>query len=339
MRALRRLRLARPAEALVLARACLLAAVVCLALVVVPFSATAHTELTVTLAVIATGLWLGLRARAQSMTAALLHAVVVLATTLVSVSIALATTPSGTAVSAVAYVWIAVYSAVFHTRRALIAHMVLIGAGMAVGLWSAAAPSGLQTWGFLLVTFTGIALVLNGKVVQLRDGARLDALTGALSRGAFTDAARTAMARAARDGRPLTVALFDLDGFKRVNDDDGHAAGDAVLVALTQAWTEGLRQGDVLGRMGGDEFALLLPATDHHGAGIVVDRLHETATACAWSTGLATWVGPSEALDVWLQRADRQMYAAKRSTSGTRGVPTQREPGQRDPARRGDARR
>jgi diguanylate cyclase (GGDEF)-like protein len=87
------------------------------------------------------------------------------------------------------------------------------------------------------------------------------------------------MALARRYDRALTVALLDLDDFKLVNDRDGHAAGDRVLVDLATAWTAVLRRSDVLGRHGGDEFILLMPDTTASGARTVLGRLQAVSTA------------------------------------------------------------
>ena len=305
----------RAAEATTLATACALAAVVCAGLAVVPFSATAHRGLSLGLALTGAALAAALRRWADVVPAALLHAVVALATGLVTLTVATATTASGTAVTLLAYTWVAVFSATFHTRRALVRHLAGIGVGMAAGLVLAGAESPVQTWCFFFVTLAGVASVLHGRVGRLRDDARLDDLTGALSRGAFADAARTAMARAARDGRPVTLAVLDLDRFKAVNDRHGHAAGDALLRRLSGAWLRLLRGGDVLGRLGGDEFAVLLPGTDGEGAAALLARLADGAREASWSSGLATWAGPHESLDAWMRRADLAMYAAKPSTA------------------------
>jgi diguanylate cyclase (GGDEF)-like protein len=107
--------------------------------------------------------------------------------------------------------------------------------------------------------------------------------------------------------------LIDLDDFKAINDRDGHAAGDRLLAELAAAWHGVLRPADVLARHGGDEFALLLPATSEDGAARVVARLH-AAHPAGWSAGLAAW--PRDAsLDAALAAADAKLYEIKRARS------------------------
>jgi diguanylate cyclase (GGDEF)-like protein len=120
---------------------------------------------------------------------------------------------------------------------------------------------------------------------------------------------------ARRHGHPLSIAVLDLDHFKRVNDRHGHKTGDQVLVAAAHALGTNLRAEDQLGRLGGEEFLVLLPDTDVEAAAHVAEKLR-AAVACAPTTvpvtvsiGLATWDG--EATDDLLHRADEALYAAK----------------------------
>jgi diguanylate cyclase (GGDEF)-like protein len=160
---------------------------------------------------------------------------------------------------------------------------------------------------------------------RLSHQAFTDSLTGLANRALFQE--RLADAVAARNGRPVTVVLIDLDDFKNVNDDLGHTIGDDLLVTVAQRLGEQVRPGDTLARLGGDEFALLLGgtgATDSIAlAGRLLDEigrpvrlasrdLHPTA-----SIGLADTTGDPEHL---LRNADLAMYAAKRSGRNTYAV-------------------
>jgi diguanylate cyclase (GGDEF)-like protein len=148
---------------------------------------------------------------------------------------------------------------------------------------------------------------------ELERSARTDALTGLPNRRAFEDELRREMARATRMRVPLTVALLDLDGFKQLNDNAGHAAGDAALRAAADSWTHGLRTMDVLARYGGDEFAVLLPSCSLNEAQEVLDRMRlATPLGLGCSIGLTSWHDgePAEAL---IARADTALYASKRS--------------------------
>jgi diguanylate cyclase (GGDEF)-like protein len=144
-----------------------------------------------------------------------------------------------------------------------------------------------------------------------------DAATGALTRRAFVAAAERERRRAERSGRPLSIAYLDLDGLKSVNDRSGHRAGDRVLRAAANAVAGALRGDDAVGRVGGDEFAVLLPDADVLGAARIAERLRKAvATACrapgvTASVGAATFRFPPSSVDDMLAAADRLMYRSK----------------------------
>ena len=108
---------------------------------------------------------------------------------------------------------------------------------------------------------------------RLAEQSETDALTGLPNRRGFSALARPALARARRQGEPCVVVAFDLDRFKAVNDGHGHAAGDVVLRGVGAAIRASVRGGDVAGRLGGEEFALLLPGDDVADAVSVAERL------------------------------------------------------------------
>lgn len=302
------------AEARTLALGCAGSGVVSLATAAVPFSPTAPRALATGLGV--TGLTIGfamLRAGPRLPRGAV-HAVLVLVTVVMSILMVASTTDPGRIVTSYGYVWLAMFTAWFHPRRVAIAHLGLIGAGFGAGLVLAGAPAVRTTWGFVMASVCGVAAALNHLVSALRRSAHRDQLTGLLNRAAFAALAQQHMGLAERAGHPLTLVLIDLDDFKAVNDRHGHAAGDELLVATTAAWGEALRRGDVLARHGGDEFVLLLPATDEAGAGRVLARMR-TVHEGGWSAGIAAWRGDD--LGAWLDRADGALYADKRSRRAT----------------------
>ncbi|MBX9243552.1 GGDEF domain-containing protein [Actinotalea ferrariae] len=300
-------RLTRRDESRILALAYLIAGLVVGVTALVPFSPTAPRALAAVLAVVGVGLTAALRRGGDALRGWHLHAGLGLATALIGTCVGASTTPSGTVLTAVSFLWIGVFSATFHRRRVLLRHLAGVGAALAAGLWGAAAESAPQTWFFLMATIGCISLVLNGRIVDLRLEATTDELTGVLSRRAFRVAAELEMARAARTGQPLTLAVVDLDDFKRINDERGHAAGDAVLAGLARSWRRTLRADDVVGRFGGDEFILLLPHTDPPSATTVLGRLQ--ADLCAWSAGVAAWRGQD--FDEWFRAADHDLYRVK----------------------------
>ena len=144
---------------------------------------------------------------------------------------------------------------------------------------------------------------------------REDALTGLSNRRAILTQMGGMVSGARRHGHPLSVAIVDLDHFKRINDTRGHAVGDKVLVAAVQAMGAHIRAEDQLGRLGGEEFLVLLPDTDADAAHSVAEKLRaevaeaEAPVRVTCSVGVATWDGePAETL---LARADAALYAAK----------------------------
>ena len=145
---------------------------------------------------------------------------------------------------------------------------------------------------------------------RLRADAHTDGLTGLLNRTGFIAAAARQRAMARRRAEPLALVIIDLDDFKRVNDRDGHAAGDRLLVELARAWTALLRPGDLLARFGGDEFVLLVAGTTEDQVGKVLARLARSHPA-PWTSG-AVLCSDDESLDEAIERADARLYEAKR---------------------------
>ncbi|RAS35908.1 sensor domain-containing diguanylate cyclase [Paraburkholderia bryophila] len=151
--------------------------------------------------------------------------------------------------------------------------------------------------------------------------ARHDALTGALSRRYFLDLLRHEIERAHANNEPLCMAIADLDHFKQINDRFGHAAGDRALEHFVDTCRAELRGSDAIGRLGGEEFGLLLPATDLAGGREVVERLRLRLKAIPSpklpaSVGLSVSIGitelsPDDLPERIVSRADTALYAAK----------------------------
>lgn len=151
--------------------------------------------------------------------------------------------------------------------------------------------------------------------------ARIDYLTGAATRWAFYNVANHELERARRKGQPLTVAFMDLDNFKEINDRLGHLTGDDLLCRFVEVIRQKVRSSDVLGRIGGDEFALLLPETGADGAKVLLVKLHELLRDAlqekGWtvtvSIGVVTFLAPPKDVDSLIRHADALMYQAKRA--------------------------
>lgn len=164
---------------------------------------------------------------------------------------------------------------------------------------------------------------LEGVNRELQVLAARDGLTGLANRRHFLDQAETIRRRAQRAEEPLAIAVLDLDHFKDTNDRYGHAAGDAVLCALAECLRDTLRETDLVGRLGGEEFGLLLVDTDLAGAEALLQRLREriASTPVAFegrslslsaSIGVATCRQEDDEIAAALSRADRALYVAKR---------------------------
>ena len=165
---------------------------------------------------------------------------------------------------------------------------------------------------------------LKNTQIKLQQLATTDELTLAYNRRHFMDMAETQLTHALRQNRPLTLALIDLDHFKNVNDNFGHAAGDKVLKEFSRLFIENIRGLDIFGRLGGEEFALLMPETDLDSAYQVSERLRQTiantlisleghSVSVTFSLGLAGYLHGQDTVATLFRRADRAMYAAKHS--------------------------
>jgi diguanylate cyclase (GGDEF)-like protein len=163
---------------------------------------------------------------------------------------------------------------------------------------------------------------LQAAVARIGEIAIRDELTGVYNRRFLMETLQREAARAARLAAPLSVCLFDLDHFKRVNDTFGHAAGDAVLRRFAEIAQAGLRGVDVLGRQGGEEFVLVLPDTDLEGARACAERIRASvereefprlpASHRVTVTGGVACATRPETPDTLLARADKGLYEGKR---------------------------
>jgi len=160
---------------------------------------------------------------------------------------------------------------------------------------------------------------------ELERQANFDALTGLVNRRHFLEKAESEIARSKRYGGELSLIMFDIDHFKRVNDTHGHHVGDQVLRHVAETTRNCIRNIDIAGRIGGEEFVILLPQTDLDHAAEAAERLRtamETSEIVlengshlivTVSLGVVTQCDRSDALDELLKRADTAMYQAKQN--------------------------
>ncbi|HXH92720.1 MAG TPA: GGDEF domain-containing protein [Thermoanaerobaculia bacterium] len=204
------------------------------------------------------------------------------------------------------------------------------------GLRSGTLPSAfiatpMQTAVFGVGTFLpaistfGFVLLCNDRLnLELVRQASIDPLTGISNRRALGEECARVIAAARRRGHRLAVLLVDVDHFKRINDDYGHASGDSVLQMLVATLRSELRPEDSFGRLGGDEFVVVLPAVDDTAARVVAERLRQAVEKTDFviqgnpsrlqvSIGFALSGPGDDDLDALLRRADLAMYAAKRA--------------------------
>ena len=162
---------------------------------------------------------------------------------------------------------------------------------------------------------------LEGAYDQARSEALLDALTGLGNHRAFQEEIERQWSSATRYNRPLSLVLLDLDEFKQVNDADGHAAGDLILRRLGGLINGSLRRSDRAFRIGGDEFALILPDTDADGSYVVMRRLLATclesdgrrgSPAMSFSAGISAFPGAARDRETLYSHADAALYWGKR---------------------------
>jgi diguanylate cyclase (GGDEF)-like protein len=176
---------------------------------------------------------------------------------------------------------------------------------------------------FLLIVFLVSSLRTAFDYVEKLS--RTDSLTELLNSRTFYGEARSELERARRFGHPLTVAFLDVDDFKLINDENGHAAGDDILRAIGAVIKRNVRGLDLAGRLGGDEFAILLAETGETQAREAIARLMtelneviaESGYTVTFSGGVVTPPELPETVDDIIKRADKAMYAVKRSGKNT----------------------
>lgn len=203
---------------------------------------------------------------------------------------------------------------------------------LAVSVWFAA-DRGLEgdqadPFALLFNTVMRLAIFVTGAwtLTQMRHVldrearlAREDPLTGLANRRALIQQGRAALALASRQETPFTAVVIDIDKFKQVNDEQGHDAGDTLLRRVAEVFRSRIRAGDIVSRMGGDEFALLLPGMGEQAAlayvndlrGCLLDAMRESGWPVTFSIGIVSCHRAPDDLESLLNEADHLMYEAK----------------------------
>ena len=175
-----------------------------------------------------------------------------------------------------------------------------------------------------LILFVSIASLLHNLKIALEHERTLsstDFLTGIMNSREFHRLARLEILRSLRYQHPLTIAFLDLDNFKQINDDLGHSIGDILLRFVAQTLSKCLREIDYVARVGGDEFAILLPETDDNAARIVINKIQKAIEeSCppnlqkvTMSIGVVSYTQPPQTVDELLDQADTLMYEFKKT--------------------------
>jgi diguanylate cyclase (GGDEF)-like protein/putative nucleotidyltransferase with HDIG domain len=236
------------------------------------------------------------------------------------------------------YVWAALYALYFFKASDAARHVLFMGfcyaavlvahhwTNHSIGDFAIAVEDSAAQWTIAfgtLVVATGLFGLLkerlDGLIDRLTNAVKTDPLTGLLNRRGFEEAFELEVERARRLESPLTLLVGDLDRFKMLNDRLGHPAGDRALELLGEALTAGVRRIDRVGRMGGEEFALILPETDEHEGYVLAERLRAKIRAnfendlfpLTISFGVASYPTHGATTASLLKAADQALYTAK----------------------------
>jgi diguanylate cyclase (GGDEF)-like protein/putative nucleotidyltransferase with HDIG domain len=241
------------------------------------------------------------------------------------ISVGIYFSQSTTSVYALLYVWVGFQAAYFFPRRHAAAHVAATGVTYAIALASVPGSDRGQRWLLLFGVVVVIALMVgvlrervDRLIARLGDAARTDALTGLLNRRGFQELMEVETERSLRSSRPLAILVGDLDHFKHLNDRFGHAVGDQALRRFAEIATHASRRIDVVARIGGEEFALLLPETEQHAAYLLAERLRRAVKEPSSdgelptvSFGVASFPSHAADAEALMHAADQALYAAK----------------------------
>ena len=238
---------------------------------------------------------------------------------------------SGESTSAYAmlFFWVAIYAFYFlpQWRAALQLSLIVLAYAATLTVSGDASSEAVMHWalanGALIVAGALIGMQRahpRRSVSRLAADARRDPLTGLLNRRGFEELFGTEIERARRTGGQLSLVVGDLDHFKRLNDRFGHPAGDAALQSVAQILQTARRRIDTVARIGGEEFAVIVPSSDHHAAYILAERMRreirqtfaDDPSALTMSLGVAAFGTHGASAEALIKAADQALYASKR---------------------------
>jgi len=210
---------------------------------------------------------------------------------------------------------VGIYTSLLLSRRAVVVYY--LGLAMYVAAVAERRDSTLTAGAMVIALEAAIATeIVRMLFERMRWLARADPLTGVLNRHGLETVGQRLLARAQRRRTPVSVVLIDLDDLREINNSRGHRAGDDLLVAATRQWLDDLAGEEAVGRVGGDEFVLMLPGLDEEQAHQRIQALGEEATV-RWTAGVAQLRG-AETLTDLIERADHAMYARKPARTAER---------------------
>ena len=242
------------------------------------------------------------------------------------VTVTMLSVPGRSAAYAVYYVWLGIFAFYFLRPAWALAQIAWIAVLYGFAVFGDDVDGPFEQWMNGVATTLGVGLLvlalrtrIEGLILRLELTARTDQLTGLPNRRAFDEHLAQEIARARRGGTSLSLLLLDLDRFKQLNDTQGHLAGDHALRVVAATIRSRVRQVDWPARIGGDEFAAILPEAAEPEATLIADRLRETVAAAfaddpvplAASVGTATASGGGLEAERLLGAADRALYRAK----------------------------
>lgn len=244
------------------------------------------------------------------------HVAIVVGIVDIAIALAIGGGGAGTALYAVLYVWIGVYLGLEFAPRTVAIYLSIAAVTGGAVLASVCTPAAALTIGLTTVISTGSATIVAGYLsARIKSLAARDPLTGLANRRVLDE--HLACLESRRNPRPIAIVAIDLDGFKTVNDQLGHAAGDTLLIDAASCWSSLLRPEDLLARVGGDEFVAVLDDCDEERAQIVGHRLaRATPRPATASIGISCSDG-SGPLDMQLAVADDAAYRSKAEGGAT----------------------